>query len=188
MDMEEHVNNICRTCYQYIRPISHIRRYLTTEATERLVHALITSRLDNGNSLLFGLLSCLTAKLQKVQNTAARIITRSRKYESITPVLRQLHWLPVMKRINFKILTLTFHALRGTGSKYIRELLCYPEHPRPLRSSTQYILDIPRKRLSTYGDRAFSVCAPRLWNCLPLQLRTESSLTTFKSQLKKHLF
>ena len=188
MDMEEHVNNICRTCYQYIRAISHIRRYLTTEATERLVHALITSRLDNGNSLLFGLPSCLTAKLQKVQNTAARIITRSRKYESITPVLRQLHWLPVMKRINFKILTLTFHALRGTGPKYIRELLCHPKHPRSLRSSTQDILDIPRTRLSTYGDRAFSVCAPRLWNSLPLQLRTESSLTTFKSQLKKHLF
>ena len=98
--------------FYHIYNIKHIRKYLTRDLTEKIVHALITSKLDYCNSLLFGLSNSQLQKLQRVQNAAARIITGTRKYDHITPVLRELHWLPVKERIDFKILLLTFKTLK----------------------------------------------------------------------------
>ena len=91
MSMEAHVNKICSTCYYHLKNLSAIRGSLTTEASEKLVHALVSSRLDNCNALLFSLPANLLAKLQRVQNTAARIITKSNKRASITNILKKLH-------------------------------------------------------------------------------------------------
>ena len=96
---------------------------LSQKDTEILVHAFITSKLDNCNSLLYGLPQFLIDHLQAVQNCAARLITRSRKHDHITPILRQLHWLPVHSRIKYKILLLTFKALHGLAPSYITEML-----------------------------------------------------------------
>ena len=89
--MVEHVNKICKTSYYHLRNISKIRKYLTEETTEILVHAFVSSKLDYCNSLLYGLPKHMISSLQSVQNTAARIDTVTKKFNHITPVLIQLH-------------------------------------------------------------------------------------------------
>ena len=95
MNLESHVKNMRCSCFQHLKWISDIRKYITADSAKQLVHAFVTSRLDNGNSLLYGLPSSVIHKLQMVQHAAARVITRTRKFNSITPVLKELHWLPV---------------------------------------------------------------------------------------------
>ena len=113
-NMEEHVKNICKTSYYHLRNISKIRKYLTEETTEILVHAFVSSKLDYCNSLLYGLPKHnMMSSLQSVQNTVARIVTLTKKFDHITPVLIQLHWLPVHFRILFKVLLLVYEALNG---------------------------------------------------------------------------
>jgi len=84
-----------------------------------VIHTFVTSRIDHCNSLLFGLPNCELAKLQRVLNAAARLLTSTRKYDHITPVLRELHWLSVRYRIHFKMLLLTFRAIYGMAAHYI---------------------------------------------------------------------
>ena len=103
LTMVDQVNNICRSCYIQMRYISCIRPYLTQDATATIVHSLVTSRLDYLNSLLYGLPEYLLKKLQLVQNNAARLVLKKKKYDHITPLLKNLHWLPVNQRIVYKI-------------------------------------------------------------------------------------
>ena len=108
--------------------LSKIRDCLSPADTEKLVQAFISSKLDSGNSLLYGLPTFLIDRLQNVQNAVAHIITRTKKYDHIKPVLKQLHWLPVNQRIDYKILLLTYKALNGQAPSYITELLVSPMH------------------------------------------------------------
>jgi hypothetical protein len=146
------------------------------------------SRLDYCNSLYFGVDKCLLRRLQLVQNAAARLLTGKRRYDHITPVLASLHWLPVVFRIQFKILLFTFKSLHGLAPKYMSELVCIHAPSREIRSAQQMLLDVPRCRQKTKGDRAFAVAAPNLWNSLPLSLRSAQSIEQFKTQLKTHFF
>ncbi len=187
MNMELQVNNICKSSYYHLRNISAIRSSLTRNAAEKLVHAFISSRLDNCNSLLCNLPASLLTKLQRVQNTAARIVTRKGRKCDINNVLQELHWLPVQQRIAFKVLTITWKALHGQAPSYITDLLTPYVPVRSLRSVDQELLSVPVTR-NSYGDRAFSSTAPRLWNSMPLSVRHVSNYDTFKSTLKTHLF
>ncbi len=94
-----------------------------------------------------------------VQNAAARVLTRTRKYEHISPVLSTLHWLPTKHRIDFKILLITYKALNGLAPQYLSELLSHYSHSRPLRSQNSGHLIIPRISKSTAGGRSFSYLA-----------------------------
>ena len=135
------------------------------------------------------ILSCHSLrKLQLAQNAAARVLTKTRKFDHITPILKDLHWLPVRERINFKLLLLTWKAINGLAPSYISNLLVPYKPVRALRSSDKHLLTIPRTS-STLGDRAkaFSVAAPTLWNSLPLDIRCCDSLQSFKTLLKTHL-
>ena len=110
--MENHCNTLTKSCYFHLRNIGRIRNYITEDACKTLVNSLVTSRLDYGNALLIGTTKQLTDKLQRVHNTAARIITRSKsKFDHITPVLIDLHWLPIEFRCQFKILVYAYKAL-----------------------------------------------------------------------------
>ena len=102
-----------------IRQISYIQKFLTPSAAETLIHAYIKSRLDYCNGLLHGLPTILVAKLQSILNTAARLVTKTRKYEHITPVMINLHWLPIQYRIQFKLLLLIYKSLHGFGPELL---------------------------------------------------------------------
>ena len=117
--LKDHVANVCRSINFNLYSIGKIRKYLDRPTVEKLVNATITSRLDYCNSLMFGIPKDLMSQLQKRQNHAARVITQWRKYDHITPVLVDLHWLPVKQRIDFKILFLTYKALNGLAPEYI---------------------------------------------------------------------
>jgi len=178
---------ICKSAFFQIRNLSRIRKFLSVDTTKMLVLAYVTCRLDNCNSLLYGLPKYLIHRLQLVQNCAVRLVLCGRKYEHITPLLKELQWLPVEQRIVFKIPLLTFKALHNLSPTYIRDLRRTYKPVRSLRSSTVNMLVIPRSRLKFYGDRAFSVCTLKLWNNLPDHIKCSSNLRTFKSSLKTHL-
>ena len=152
----------------------------------RIIHAFITSKLDYCNAILYGLPQAQLDKLQRMQNTAARIVSKTKKSQHITPVLRSLHWLPIHKRIVFKLLLLTYKALNGQAPSYISELLTKYKPSRNLRSGTKYLLAVPNTK--TYGDRSFQVAAAELFNKLPMELKTAVSTNSFKAQLKTYLF
>ena len=173
--------------------ISKIRKFLTFEACQAVVHAFVSSRLDYCNAMLYGLPSCQLNRLQLIQNTAARIVSRAKPSEHVTPLLKQLHWLPIRERSVFKICLLTFKALHGSAPIYISDLLKKHMPNRPgLRSASDVErLDVPatksRAQRAT-ADRAFSICAPRLWNNLPLEVRQSKNVDSFKKNLKTFLF
>ena len=123
-----------------------------------------------------------------MQNAAARFLTNTSRRAHITPVLFTLHWLPVRFRIDFKILFFVFKALNGLAPEYLSEILTLREHSRSLRSSNQLVLEVPRSRYKRWGDQAFAVAAPRLWNKLPPDIRTTTDVALFRSKLKTYLF
>ena len=186
MIMESHISNVVRAASFHLRNISKIRKYLTLSSTEQLIHSFVTSRLDMCNSLLYGLPKKQIHRLQLLQNTAARIVTMSKKSNHITPILKNLHWLPVSHRINYKILLIVFKSLNGCAPSYVQDLLKLYVPLRNLRSGDKFLLREP-KSYHSWGDRSFRVAAPRLWNQLPLQIRLSSSVEIFKTKLKSHL-
>ena len=111
LSMEEHVINTTQAAYYHLRRLKSIRKYLSKEKTERLVHAFITSKLDINNGLLLGITKEQLYSLEKVQHSAARLITGVRVRDHITPVLKDLHWLPVKYRPIYKLCLLVFKCL-----------------------------------------------------------------------------
>ena len=182
------VKKVVQTCFYQLRTIAKIKSILSFADLEKVIHAFITSRLDYCNALYTCLNQKSISRLQLVQNAAARLLTNTKKRDHITPVMATLHWLPVVFRIDFKILLLAFKAQNGLGPQYITDLLPPYVPPRSLRSSEEALLQIPKTRLATKGDQAFAVYAPRLWNALPLEIRKANSLASFKSLLKMYLF
>ena len=168
---------------------------ITSEGLENtclvtLIQAFVTGRLDYCNSLMYGLLQCQISKLQTVQNAAACIAPDLSKFCPITPALRQLHWLPVLKQIKFKILPLTFKAIHGLSPPYISEFTTVkPKSTYGLRSNNRTLLLPPtQKMLPTPGARSFTAAAPALWNKLPADIRNVASLNSFKKSIKTFLF
>ena len=166
----------------------HVRKYLNQKSTETLIHAFVSSRLDNCNSLLFGLPSYQISKLQRIQNIAARLVTLTNKRSHIKPILLKLHWLPISERINYKILMLVFKSIHGLAPLYISSLITIQKPTRSLRSSIAVQLIPPKIKTKTYGERSFLFAAARLWNALPAQIRNAPNFSSFKRLLKTHLF
>ena len=180
-----HVNKKCQAAmFNYFR-IKGIRRLLDIPTATRLCLSLCISHLDYCNSLLYGLPDNTIKRLQRVQNMCARLILRRGKWDSITQCLKELHWLPIHQRINYKILILTHKCLNGQGPLYLKELLIpHTQRRQGLRSHTQpNLLLRPFIKLKTFADRSFSIAAPTLWNQLPTALR-QMDLLTFKKELK----
>ena len=188
LTMKSHIAKVAKAANYHLHNLALIRRYLPRKELESLVHAFVTSRLDFMNSLLFGLPQKTIRPLQLVQNNAARLVTGAKKRDHITPVLASLHWLPVDKRINFKIMLYTYKALNGLAPGYLTELLQVQPLRRSLRSNDNLNLTVPRTKLVSAGDRAFAVCAPKLWNKLPIKIKSAPNVTTFKKLVKTYLF
>lgn len=190
MAMDCQIQNVCRSTLFHIRNISAIRRLIPQSAAAALVHSLVTSRLDYCNSLLYGVPACKLNQLQRVQNIAARVVTLTRcsPENHITPILKDLHWLPIKIRIDFKILLMTYKCVNAIAPEYLCNLVTKKKCPRPLRSEKLELLNVPATRLKTYGDRSFQYAAAVEWNKLPLDVRNSPSITSFKTNLKTYLF
>ena len=164
-----------------------IRRFLTPFVAKTIATSLIGSKLDYCNSVLFNVTKKEISKLHGVQNCLARVVTKSPSFCHITSLLKSLHWLPVRYRIKFKLYSLTYQALTSGQPVYIRNMLQPSRKVRTLRSSDLDLLNIPRVRTAV-GSRAFSVAAPRLWNELPLEIRSAKTQISFRKKLKTYFF
>ena len=188
LSMSSHISDVCRSSFLSLRRIGCIRSYLSDRATSCLVNSIITSRLDFCNSSLTGITTDQLNRLQRIQNCAARLIMKKRKYDHITPVIYELHWLPLEFRIQYKLAVFAFRHFEGTLPTYLSATLCTYKPARSLRSSTERLLQSPRVNLKSAGERSFHFAAPAVWNSLPNSLRNIHSLPQFKKQLKTHLF
>ena len=158
-------------------------------SAHRFVFSFITSRLDYCNSLFAGISEKQSGRLQQVQNNAARLVTKTRMRDHITPVLKELHWLPVKYRAQFKIATIAHQCLYDTEyPEYLTELVPRYTPARSLRSGHRTLVVTPRTKLKTFGERALPSQAALVWNHLPAEIQNIPSLKLFKKQLKTHLF
>ena len=153
--LQVNINNKCKAAYYYITNVTRIRKYLliSNQATQRLVHALIIGRIDYCNSILHGLPAKQIAKLQRLQNSAARFIFMIPRFYHITPILCMLHWLPVEFRILFKIIIITFNAIHGQAVVYLQELISKREENLGIMLQKPRILT-----KKTLGDCAYFSC------------------------------
>ena len=181
--MRNQVNKVVSYSYKLLNDIRKIRPILSMKHTEMLVHSVVTSRLDYCNSLYINLDANNTFKLQKVQNYAARVVVRQRKRQSARPILHTLHWLNIKLRVIFKILLLTYKSIVGQCSSNLsfqyKSYNCRPDDFLKLELTFAK---------TNYGKRTFCYTAPRLWNSLPIAIRSSTSVESFKCSLKTFLF
>jgi exonuclease III len=189
LTLKHHTAKICQASFLELRRISSIRPFLTEQATKTLVSSCILSRLDYCNALLLGVPAALLQPLQRVQNSAARLIYKAPKRHHTSDLLKQLHWLKIEYRIQYKSACLCHKIIGREAPAYLSELFEIYVPARSLRSSSDgRIFRIPSYNRKQHGSRAFSHSAATLWNSLPFSLRHAPSFLIFKSALKTHLF
>ena len=178
-----------------MRDLHRIRRHLDLSTATSLANALVSSRLDYCNSLLYGISDHNLRKLQTVQNTLCRIVTRTSRFSHITPKLKELHWLPIKQRIIFKINLLSFKAINFGSPPYINETfkpITSKYDTRQTDPELKYmhvpLFDNSKFKYKKIFNNTFSHVAPLLWNNLPDKIRTATSLLSFRKYLKTHLY
>ena len=182
-NFRQHISQVCKSCFHHIRDLRRIRRHISISTAKTISMALISSRLDYCNSLLNNIAKRDLAIPQRVQNCLARVVVRAPRFSPSLPQLKQLRWLPVSYRINFKLSTLTYRALSTQQPPYLASLLYLSNTPRQLRSSISQQLITPKTKLNL-GKRAFSVAAPRVWNELPITLKTSETIASVRKKIK----
>ena len=162
---------------------------LTEDGCNHAVRSLVLSRLEYSNSLLINADKMELVRLQRIQNRAASIVLRAGRYDRATSLLKQLHWLPVERRITYKVALIVFKCMHKIAPEYLISLLSMPHRSNyGLRSNKDsLILNIPRVG-SKKGECSFDFCGPKTWNSLSHELRSSTSLELFKRKLKTYLF
>ena len=189
LSMSDHVRRVCQIANFHLRNISHVRKYLTEDACNHAVRSLVLSRLDYGNSLLANINVSDVKRLQQIQNRAARLVLGARRREPSAPLLKQLHWLPIKERIDYKLALLVYKCMMSTAPLYLSSLLTMPVSSRYfLRSQNdKTLLQIPRTNTKA-AECSFSYAGPVIWNTLPQHLRLCDTEDTFKKKLKTQFF
>ena len=190
LSFDSHVDKVCKAAYFHIRALQHIRRSLPQDIVRTVACSIVGSRLDYCNAVLFGVKLSNIAKLQRVQNTLARVISYKSKYDHITPVLSDLHWLPIRKRIEHKMATIIYKVRLHHEPSYLATMLTDKGPERNLRSSRLELLAAPsvRQKRTVISSRSFSNAAPSIWNNIPLNIRNSDNIDSFKRNLKTYLF
>ena len=198
VSFHEHITKISQSCFYHIRDLRRLRPCLNLNTAATIGTALVQSKLDYCNSILFDLPAYEIQRLQFIQNSLARVIYCKSKFSHVTPFLQSLHWLRIKERIHYKILSLTFKILNNLAPDYLSQLIAI-QPPGLTRSSKLITLRWPSNTLtnSSISHRAFQYAAPKLWNDLPSSFRIPDvlnplkpaiSYAQFHNQLKTYLF
>ena len=187
----DHVSQVIKSTRVHARDLYRIRPLLDLNTSVLLANALVSSRLDYYNSLFLSLTDFQLRRLQLVQNSLCRVVTRSLKYSHFTPQLKKLHWLPIKYRIQFKIGLITYKILNQGQPVYLRELIHPYTYSRNTRRSTPKLkfLHTPtfdrkvHKSVKLFSN-SFSHYIPVLWNSFPFQIRNSPSVTSFRKHPK----
>ena len=182
LKFDSHVNTVVSHCYALIKDVRRIRDYLKREDLEKLVHAIISHRLDYCNSIYLNISKKNIQKLQKCQNSAARLIMRKTKADCSKSLLNELHWLPIEVRIVYKVILIVFKVLNGQCSS-----VNLTRKNTNLRNGTTMFLETPNFK-TKYGKRIFEYSGSRYWNALPMEIKTTENINKFKKLLKTLLF
>ena len=182
-NFKKHISKVCRSCYYHIGNLRRLRRCFTTAVTKTIATSIVSIKLDYCNTILYNFPNREINKLQSVQNCLARVVTRSPQFCSVTPLLKSLHWLNGQFIIKYKICTLTYKVIHKCQPVYLNSLLKLLNRTRNLRYSDDDQLVVPRVS-SKMGERAFSVAAPQLWNCISLEIKKSKSLQSLQKEMK----
>ena len=202
LSMKTHIDTKCTAAFRQLYSLRKIRKYLSHKATESLILAFIFSHIDYCNGLLNGAPKYQIKKLQRIQNMAARLVYKLPKSSHITPLLINLHWLPVEYRIRYKILLYTFKAIHQSAPQYINDMFTikstrYRSRLSSITRNIEFVngdisgdivfddiiyLEVPRTKSVTFKQRSLVVSGPQLWNSLPTFIKMENSLAGFKKQ------
>ena len=194
LSLRQHVSYTSNTCRFHFRNMSRIRNYIPQDISIVLIKSLVMSRLNFSNGLMYGLPKCTVYGLQAVQNSAAHIVTheRLRHHDSMSRALMELHWLPVDKRIEYKLLLYTYTELHGLAPGYLCKLIVPYEPMRVRRSAESNILTVPPGKPGKYGSRSFVRASANLWNSLRGEraawLKNSSTVESCKINIKTYLF
>ena len=172
-----------KACICIIKKIAEIKSFLTEEQLKTVVCASVLSILDYCNALYYGITEARLKKLQSVQNSAVHLIRKKMNRQDVSTVelLKKFHWLPVKKRITYKILLIVHKCLLGEAPVSLRNMMV-------MGGSTRTKKLEERKCNGEMGERSFSVAGPKLWNLLPMDVRMEENTDDFKKKLKTFLF
>ena len=186
--LKKHVANLCRNCNYHIRDFKRIRKHLSLSVATGLANALVSSRMDYCNSLFSVLTEEYLTKLQRVQNSLARVVTNSTRYAESAPLLQKLHWLPIRTRIAFKTNVTTYKALNSGYPVYLKSVLVPRQYTIGLRANeSNGLMRGPRAR-TKYGAAAYVCTAPHFWNQLPVSVLSSPTLAIFRRRLKTQYF
>ena len=185
MNLESHIDHVCKIAYMNLCNIRQIRNVLTDQSAAQLIHVLISSRIDYCNSILYGMSDSVISDLQHIQNTATRILAKcGHSFFHSKIILNKLHWLPIKQRIVYKILITTHKVYHSIAPKYICDFFTLREYKRELSTNDQMNLVVPLVKRKHFGERSFSYAAPREWNKLKLSIRKSEVWNLLRKKLK----
>jgi hypothetical protein len=191
MSMSLQVNSLISSINYQLRNIRRISKYLDTDTKHKVVRSLILSRLDYGNALLYGASAKDLDRLQSLQHKAVKLIFSASRRDSPSPLMHNLHWLPVRERILFKICLYVYKCMHNKGPQYLSQDIIQKQKPstgpltRSANDSTLLVVQYAKNRI---GDKSYTIAGPNLWNKLPRHIREASSVAVFKKMLKSHYY
>ena len=178
-------NHVCKlkcALFGKLRSIRRMKPFLTEFQVKILVQGIVLSSLDFCNSLYYGCNQKVLHQLQTIQNSACRVIFGLKKTDSVKEKMKQLHWLQIQQRIEFKIILFVFKSIHSSAPSYLSELF-YPVNINEKRAPTLRI-----NNTHSFNARAFQISGAKLWNNLPSKIREIYDIEKFKQNLKTHLF
>ena len=187
MKWTSHINRLSASLFVTICSIAHVWHQLNKETAKIIIQALVLSKLDYCNSVYHGAPKYTIAKLQRLQNMSARVVSNVKYCNHITPYLSDLHWLKINEHMVYKICTIMYKCIHGLAPEYLQNLVIQPHHRR-LRSAVNNKLPTIRCNTSMALHSAFSSTGPRLWNKLPQDIINCNNIECFKTKLKTFLF
>ena len=188
LNFKQHITSKARTAALSMFNLKKLRRHLDRRNCLKIANALIFSHMDYANSVFINLPKVTMHPFQRIQNMTAKVILGVSKFSSTTEALKELHFLPVSVRCEYKLLVLVFKCLHNLAPNYLIDLIRVKDYSYKTKRSQSVLLKVPLSRNKCFADRSFSVAGPSCWEKLPSDIRSIESLGIFKKKLKTFLF